>query len=171
MRRTAVLALAIGLIVGMLVAPAAAAVDTLEGPHSIWLSDPDGPGGVEQGDLVAGTSGAARINAAGATIRLRTTGLVPGHTYTMWVVYFVNSAKCTPPGCGPDDVMNADVGGGVLFGDGKVAGGNGAATFAARMRTGDGGDVLGPPPPPFASGPYAADPANEFHAVIRSHGP
>lgn len=74
-------------------------------------------------------------------------------------------------GCGGGDLASPDVGAGVLYGDGKVVGGSGRATFVAHLSTGDGDAVLGPPPPPFAFGPYEAGPDNEFHVVIRSHGP
>lgn len=74
-------------------------------------------------------------------------------------------------GCnGPDFFIGA--GGGVLFGNGQVAGGNGTATFTARLNTGDNADeiVLAPsPPPPFAGAAYQAGDNNEFHVVIR-HG-
>ena len=39
------------------------------------------------------------------------------------------------------------------------------------MNTGDGTDAIGPPPPPFAFAAYEAGENNEFHIVIRSHGP
>lgn len=171
MRRIVFLAMIAGLILALTPVPGSAAPPSvLDGPNSFWISDPDGAGGIGQNDPVAGASGTARVNDNGATIRVKTTGLEPGHTYTMWVVYFSDQTKCSGD-CGSDDLGNLEVAAGVIFGDGKVAGGPGTATFAARMNTGDGGDVLGPPPPPFAFAPYEAGPNNEFHIVIRSHGP
>ena len=90
----------------------------------------------------------------------------------MWVVYFNDSTLCEDrgsgnAGCNGEDLSFAD--GGVAFGDGKVVGGSGKATFTARMNTGDG--VLGSPPPPFGFALYEAGDNNEFHIVIRSHGP
>lgn len=173
MRRAVSVAMTVGMLVAMLAVPAVAATPVvLDGPDpAFWISDPDGPGGVEQLDPVAGASGSARVNAHGATIRVTTTGLEADHAYTMWVVYFSDQTACNENGCGGDDLANPDVAAGVLFGDGKVADDDGTLTFATRLKTGDGGDVLGPPPPPFAFAPYEASPDNEFHVVIRSHGP
>jgi hypothetical protein len=58
-----------------------------------------------------------------------------------------------------------------MFGDGQIAGGNGKATFTAHLKTGDNAADLGPPPPPFGFAAYEAGENNEFHVVIRSHGP
>lgn len=178
MRRTLVLAMTVGLIVGVLATPGAAATGTLDGPDpAIWLSDPEGDvgdNGIEQGDPVAGSSGTAKANGNGTTITVNTTGLEPGHTYTMWVVYFNDSALCEDRGSGVAGCNGEDLrfaGGGVLFGNGQVVGASGTATFTARMNSGDGADTLGPPPPPFGFAPYQAGENNEFHVVIRSHGP
>lgn len=176
MRRTFVLLMTLGLLVGVLAAPGAAKTNVLDGPDpAIWLSDPEGDvggNGIEQGHPVAGSSGTAKLNKGGATITVKATGLVPGHTYTMWVVYFNDQTTCVGACSGPD-FFNGD-GGGVLFGDGKVAGGNGTATFTARLNTGDNADEIvemPDPPPPFAGVAYEAGDNNEFHVVIRSHGP
>jgi hypothetical protein len=151
-------------------APAGAATDVLDGPSpAIWLSDPEGDvgaNGIEQGDLVEGSSGTARVNKNGATITVKATGLEQGHAYTMWVVYFSDQTQCVD-GCNGADLPDAR--GGVLFGDGKVADGSGELTFTARLNDGDGAPPG--PPPPFAFAPYEAGPDNEFHVVIRSHGP
>lgn len=160
------------LLLGLMAVPAVAGVSTLDGPDPVfWLSDPEadvGVNGIEPGHAIDGASGTARVNKHGATISVHTTGLEPGHAYTMWVVYFNDQRQCEG-GCGDDDFGNT--GAGVVFGNGHVAGGSGKATFSARLHTGDGSDVLGPPPPPFAVAPYEASPHNEFHIVIRSHGP
>lgn len=171
MRRAVLMIMTAVLHIGVIAAPAAAQPVVLDGPHpSFWISDPDGDGGIEAPDPVAGASGTARVNDNGATIRVRTTGLEPGHAYTMWVVFFNDQTACVD-GCGADDLARAGVGAGVLFGDGKIAGGNGTATFAARINAGDGQETPPPPPPPFAFAPYDAGADNEFHLVIRSHGP
>ncbi|MEA2058511.1 MAG: hypothetical protein U9O63_07310, partial [Actinomycetota bacterium] len=145
MRRTLVLAMTVGLIVGVLATPGAAATGTLDGPDpAIWLSDPEGDvgdNGIEQGDPVAGSSGTAKANGNGTTITVNTTGLEPGHTYTMWVVYFNDSALCEDRGSGVAGCNGEDLrfaGGGVLFGNGQVVGASGTATFTARMNSGDG---------------------------------
>lgn len=177
MRRTIVLIMTIGLVVGGLAAPGSAETSTLDGPNpAIWLSDPEGDegdNGIERGDQVAGSSGRALLNDNGATITVEATGLEPGHAYTMWVVYFNDQTLCADLGSGVAGCNGEDlsvVGGGVLFGDGKVVGGSGNATFSARMNDGDDAPPP-PPPPPFAFAPYQAGSGNEFHVVIRSHGP
>ena len=86
----------------------------------------------------------------------------------MWVVYFNDSTKCVD-GCNGPDLATA--GGGSIYGTGRIAWHNGKARFTAVLRDGAGADDLGPPPPPFAFAPFEAGPNNEFHVVIRSHGP
>lgn len=174
MRRTPVLVITvIGLLLS-LVAPAQAGHDhwvSLDGPDpSLWLSDPDGEGvGIEQADPVEGSRGFAHVRRRGATIAVRATGLEPWHTYTLWIVYFSDSTLCVD-GCNGPDLGVA--GGGVVYGTGRVALPSGRAWFVTRLRDGAGADVVGaPPPPPFAIAPYEAGPHNEFHLVVRSHGP
>jgi len=145
----------------------------LDGPSpAIWLSDPDGvdgDSGIEQGDPVVGSSGKATIKGHHAKIKVKAKGLEPGHAYTMWVVYF-NDQKICIDGCNGEDFAAA--GGGVIWGAGKVANHHGNATFKAKLTTGDGAGYVGDtPPPPFAFAAYEAGPDNEFHVVIRSHGP
>lgn len=152
---------------------AGAVSETLDRPSpAIWLSDPEGDAGVngiEQGDPVAGASGSARVDANGATSQVKATGLVPGHTYTVWVVHF-SDQTLSVDGCNGADLQVA--GAGVLWGDGKIAAGNGQATFNARLSTGYGAEHIGqPPPPPFSFAAYEPGPGSEFHVVIRSHGP
>ena len=177
MRRLVILMLTAGFLVAAIAAPGTAATSTLDGPvPAIWLSDPEGdPGdiGIERGDPVVGSSGTARLNANGTTITVNVTGLEAGHAYTMWVVYFNDQTLCADRGSGNAGCNGGDLPfapGGVVFGDGKVAGSSGTATFSARMNEGESADSLGPPPP-FAFGPYEPGEDNEFHVVIRSHGP
>ena len=169
-RATSVLAIMSFVLIAAL--PAGAA-EKLEGPSpAMWLSDPDGvdgDSGIEQGDPVEGSSGFARVGKNGATISVRATGLEPWHAYTMWVVYFNDSMKCVDGCNGPDF---AAAGGGVIYGTGRIGWHNGKARFTDLIRNGDGESVVGEkPPPPFAFAPFKAGPNNEFHIVIRSHGP
>jgi len=157
----------------MMVSGAALAGGTaLDAEPGFWLSDPDGvdgDSGTEQFDPVVGSSSRATVSRNGAIIQIKATGLEPGHIYTMWVVYFNDSSKCVD-GCNGPDL--APAGGGVIFASGRVGGGNGQATFVANLKTGDGADYVGStPPPPFAFAAYEAGPNNEFHVVIKSHGP
>lgn len=145
----------------------------LDGPApAIWLSDPDGidgDNGTERGDSVVGSRGRATVSHNKGRVAVRATGLVPGHVYTMWIVYFNDQTLCDD-GCNGADLVAA--GGGVIWGDGSIANGNGKALFHTVLRTGDGAEYVGEtPPPPFAFAPYEANADNEFHVVIRSHGP
>ena len=145
------------MLVGMAV-PSSAGVQSAEPVAAFWLSGyPDHA----QGDAIGGASGTAVVNNNGATIRIHATGLEPGHAYTMWVVYFNDKGECIGPCNGPDLAGN----GGVNYGDGKVVGEPGTATFVTRVNPGD-GPTQGPP----GVVPYEhVDP--EYHVVIRSHGP
>jgi hypothetical protein len=140
------------LIVGAV--PALAGTTSLEGPDpAIWLS------GEHQDEPVAGSSGTAKVNNNGATIKVKATGLEKGHTYTMWVVFFSDQDDCTD-GCNGADLGGAN---GITYGAGGVVGGSGNATFVARLSDGDVGSRV--------PGAYEAGENNEFHVVIRSHGP
>lgn len=161
------------LLAMMMVSSTALAHTTeLESEPGFWISDPDGvdgDNGIEQGDLVEGSAGSAAVTHDGAKIRVKATGLEPGHVYTMWVVYFNDSTLCDG-GCNGPDLAVA--GGGVIgpFA-GTIGADDGVNRFVARLETGDGGSYVGPPPPPFAFAAYEAGPDNEFHVVIKSHGP
>ena len=146
---------------------------TIDGPDlAIWLSDPDGvdgDNGIEQGDTIEGAGGTVIVSDDGMKVKIRATGLVPGHVYTLWVAYFNDSSKCIDGCNGPDF---AAAGGGVLGLAGRIGGGNGQATLIGHLENGAGADYVGsPPPPPFAFAPYDPGPNNEFHLVIKSHGP
>ncbi|MDH3498624.1 MAG: hypothetical protein OEM97_00745 [Acidimicrobiia bacterium] len=172
MRKTILLLSVLALLLAA-AAPAGAAGIALDGPDpSFWLSDPEGDegdNGIEQFHPIAGSSGSATVNTNGAIIRVSTTGLEPGHVYTMWVVYFVDHDECID-GCNGADLSMAP--GGVIWGDGKIATANGTAHFTARLTPGEGAEYVGEsPPPPFSFGEYEPNENNEFHVVVRSHGP
>jgi hypothetical protein len=155
------------LIVGAV--PASAGTTSLDGPNpAIWLSDPDGvdgSSGTEQGDPVVGSSGTATVNNNGATIEVKATGLEKDHAYTMWVVFFSDQTTCGDNGSGNAGCNGDDLGGanGITYGAGAVVGGSGNATFVARLGDGSVGSLV--------PGVYEAGVDNEFHIVIRSHGP
>lgn len=172
--RTRISIFGIMLLSLMMISGAALAGGTLlDGPEpAMWLSDPEGDvgdNGIEQFDPVEGSSGSATVSEDGAKIKIKATGLEPGHVYTMWVVYFNDSLLCVD-GCNGADLATA--GGGVIWGAGKIGGDDGRATFVANLRNGDAAEYVGnTPPPPFAFAAYEAGSNNEFHVVIRSHGP
>jgi len=170
--RTAVL-VGLLLVIGAAAPVLADDATHLDGPSpAIWLSDPegvDGDNGIEQGDWIEGARGSAIVTDDKAKIRVRATGLEPGHVYTMWVVYFNDHTLCVD-GCNGPDLAVA--GGGSIYGDGLIANNNGTGVFVANLADGDGAGYVGsPPPPPFAMAAFDAGPNNEFHVVIRSHGP
>lgn len=174
MRRTIVLTSVMVMLLAV-AAPAAAHRGHLRGPDpAMWLSDPDGvdgDSGIEQFDPVDGARGFAVVGRRAARIALRTTGLEPRHTYTMWIVYFNDATRCEgDEGCNGEDFDRA--GAGVVYGSGRIARHDGTARFVTRLRAGTGADVVGnTPPPPFATAAYEPGPHNEFHVVLRSHGP
>jgi hypothetical protein len=149
--------------------PASAGTTSLDGPApAFWLSDPDGDDAnndTEQFDDVEGSSGSATLNNNGATIKVNATGLEPGHAYTMWVVFFSDQTTCADNGSGNARCNGDDLGGanGITYGAGEVVGGSGNATFVARLSDGSTGSLV--------PGVYEVGADNEFHIVIRSHGP
>lgn len=170
MRRTLTMLAAIAVLMALAV-PANASAVVLEDPINFWLSDPDGvdgDNGIEQGDVIANGHGRAVIRHDRAAIRIETEGLVPGHVYTVWVVYFNDKTLCVDGCNGPDFGV---AGGGVIFGDGEVAALDGSVSFFVDLRNGAGAEFDATPPPPFAHASYEASLNNEFHIAIRSHGP
>lgn len=156
-----------GLLVAAIATPVSAGTNHLEPlPDGMgwWIAGPDA------GTQVAGSSGQAVVNANGATITVHAAHLEPGHAYTMWVVYFNDGTSCTFGEMGPD--TNCGLGdlfagrGGIVFGDGKVVGGSGMATFSGHVNVGDGPDIGPPGVVPYTPGPYP-----DYHIIIRSHGP
>ncbi len=164
MRRNLALLLTVGLLLGVLAVPASAhtkMLAPLPGGMGHWLAGP-----LAQTE-VAGSWGQATINHNGATITVSATGLAPGHAFTMWVVYFNHGPACqfgeTSPAtnCGLQDLLNGL--GGATFGDGKVIGGSGKATFTAHLNVGD--------PASFLGAGYEPGESPDFHVILRSHGP
>ena len=95
---------------------------------------------------VLGSSQLVRT-AHGVSYSLRTSGLEPGHAYTLWIVVFNNPAACaTPYACGePDIVGNAAAQPDMLYAAGHVVGGSGTGTFGGHLKVGDGdGSVSAP---------------------------
>jgi hypothetical protein len=171
-RRILVLLFALAMALVTVAAPATARTNRL-------TPQPDGEGWWLAGDdadmEVAGSSGRATVNKNGATISVRATDLMPGHAYTMWIVYFNDGTACQFGEFGPDtNCGGGDLAagrGGVNYGDGKIVGGTGEATFTARLNAGDGPD-RGPRPPDLPGVmPYEPSDYPDFHVVIRSHGP
>ena len=111
----------------------------------------------------------------GVNYRLKTTELVPGDAYTLWIVIFNDTNGCadgTPDGppCGPNDVVNADARPNMMYAAGHIAGGSGKVTFAGRRRVGDPSGSANAPVglPAFGlENPSGA----QFILVVHHHGP
>jgi len=99
--------------------------------------------------------GDSRINRTenGIDIKLQTTGLTPGNTYTVWAVVF-NDGDAGNDGGAFDAVR---------FVAGQVAGGSGTASFSGRVKANDGGGEL--------FGELTDPEGAEVHLVVRCHGP
>lgn len=114
---------------------------------------------------LVGSSNLTRRN-NGVSFNIKTTGLDPGSTYTLWMVVFNNPEECGVDGCGGADLGNPNVEGDVLYGAGSLAGGTGKATFAGSRKTGDNsGSLFGPDAPGIIDSHKA-----EIHFVVRTHG-
>ena len=108
----------------------------------------------------------------GISAQVKTTGLAPGHVYTLWFVVFNNPHECVDGCNGPDLVGNAAVNGTLAFGAGVIAGPDGTATLSGHVKEGDtSGYPLDFPIqlPGAADGLVDSDTA-EIHLVVRSHG-
>jgi hypothetical protein len=109
----------------------------------------------------------------GISAHVQTTGLTPGHVYTLWFVVFNNPDECVDGCNGADLVGNAAVNGTLAFGAGTIAGQDGSATLSGHLTEGDTSgypfDFPIQPLPGAADGLVDAD-AAEIHLVVRSHG-
>ncbi len=111
----------------------------------------------------------------GVNYRLKTTELVPGDAYTLWIVIFNDTDGCAAgapdgPPCGPDDVVNDAARPDMMFAAGHVIGGSGTATFSGRRRVGDASGSANAPvglPAYGLENPSGA----QFILVVHHHGP
>ena len=103
----------------------------------------------------------------GVSFSIKSTQLIPGNAYTLWMAVFNNPEECGNDGCGAADLGNPDVQGDVLYSAGSLSGGTGKATFAGNRNAGDNsGSLFGPDAPGIIDTHKA-----EIHFVIRDHGP
>lgn len=105
---------------------------------------------------------------------IRTTDLVPGHTYTVWWVVFNNPGDCeagtAEVACGEGDLFSESVDLTLASAAGSVASGSGHASFASFLRVGDTSNLVGEETP-LMSGPLTNPRGAEVHLVVRDHGP
>jgi hypothetical protein len=127
---------------------------------------------VVTGDMIGKST--LHRNGNGITVNFKTSGLMPGHTYTLWWVIWNKPENCETPGaCGLDDFMERalDVEVELLYAAGSVAGNNGKGNYSAHLKENDNStsvhELFGLP---SFGGLQNADTA-EIHAVLRSHGP
>lgn len=112
-------------------------------------------------------------NGNGLTINFKTSGLMPGHAYTLWWVVWNKPENCETPGeCVESDFDNAlQVEVQLRYAAGSVAGNNGKGNFSAHLKENDdSGSIHELFGLPSFGGLQDAD-AAEIHAVLRSHGP
>lgn len=105
----------------------------------------------------------------GANFRFTTSGLEPGHAYTLWVVVW-NAPELCIDGCDGIDLFTEAARPDMLYGAGTVVGESGRATFSGRIRVGDASGSVQAPIGLAANGltdPYDA----EIHFIVKDHGP
>jgi hypothetical protein len=100
----------------------------------------------------------------GLSLRFSTSGLRPGHAYTLWFVAINNPDACAATPCsGPDILQNPATDSQVTYATGHVVAGSGRATLAASFRAGSIDGWL----PDFELG----DPRTaEIQLVLNDHG-
>ncbi|MDZ7660375.1 hypothetical protein [Fodinibius sp.] len=123
------------------------------------------------GDLIGKST--LHRNGNGITVNFKTTGLMPGHAYTLWWVVWNKPENCATPGaCVESDFANAlNVEVQLLYATGSIAGNNGKGNFSAHLKENDDSgsvhEIFGLPNFGGLQDAHAA----EIHAVLRSHGP
>lgn len=123
------------------------------------------------GERTDGSSWLARGEDS-VTARFTATGLIPGHTMTLWWMVFNNPEACSggQGGCGEPDLFDPAVVADALYADGNVVDQDGNASFTAYLEVGDTtgsvNDLVGAEPTGILD-PRGA----EIHLVVRSHGP
>jgi hypothetical protein len=104
-------------------------------PSLVWWLD--NPAQVSGAEVPAAYSTLQR-GYYSVTISLHTSGLTPGHAYSVWWVIFQNPGLCVN-GCGDDDINNAawtgvnPVGIGVHYGGAFTAAESGSAAIGSRL--------------------------------------
>lgn len=119
------------------------------------------------GEVADGATASLVRTREGIRYRIDTSGLVPGHAYSVWFVVVNDPAGCTAVPCaGPQFIGDATVDGQVSWGrDGRVGRADGTARFGARIEAG-----------PLLDGWLRVqgldDPMQaEIHLVLNDHGP
>lgn len=112
-------------------------------------------------------------NASGITMNYKTTGLIPGHAYTIWWVIWNRPENCDGPCDEPDFFIADQVEVDVLYAAGHVVGASGKGNFSGTLKAGDDSESINelfllPPAGGLQEGNTLKA---EVHLVLRSHGP
>jgi hypothetical protein len=124
------------------------------------------------GNPVAGAATLLRSE-TGISYRIYTTGLTPGHAYTIWTVIFNRPENCTD-GCNRPNLDDARVRGSVFFGGSTIAGENGTGNFSDSVEKGPlpAGLQVNMLDVPAGTANGLIDPMKaDIHLVLRTHGP
>jgi len=120
--------------------------------------------GLGHGGLVAGASAQLVRTANGLSYHISTSGLTPGHAYTLWLVVVNNPAACTATPCTAPNIFSPAARGQVRFAAGHVAGASGDGAFAGAVQE---GALSG-----WVANRMLEDASKaEVHLVINDHGP
>ena len=117
--------------------------------------------------VIPGSNAKLVTNNNGATMKVNTTALTPGHAVTLWLVVVNNPDACATSPCTAADILGntAVVEAQVTYGAGHIVGANGQATLAAHLQA-------GAVPDGWYAGQAFTDPTTaEVHLVINDHGP
>ncbi len=142
--------------------PAGAAPAQISSTPVFWHAQSGNVMGTPVGD---GAEAQLVRTANGISYSLQTSGLRPGHAYTVWVVVINNPAACAATPCSPVDILQTPATNAtVTYGTGHVVGASGRAGFGGHLRT---GPIAGGWLPGIAlENPYGAD----IHLVLNDHG-
>ena len=100
----------------------------------------------------------------GGSMTVSTSGLIPDNVYTNWWLVFNHPEHCGATPCGLSDFANSKVQGSVLWATGRVADGQGQATFDAHL-------APSAPEGVVLFGPGLINPLTaEVHIAVRWHG-
>jgi hypothetical protein len=122
---------------------------------------------------VKGESQLVRTN-SGISMNLRTTGLDPGHAYTIWWVVFNNPDDCQDGQgmiqCGMADLTDPDVHLTLATAAGHIIGNSGRGNFGGALKAGDDSNLTGEGT--VLDSKALMNPRGaEVHLVVRDHGP
>ncbi len=105
----------------------------------------------------------------GVSTHISTSGLVPDHAVTIWLVIFNRPENCTGP-CDVEDLADVRTEPDAMWAGGAIVPSTERVTVPGFVRTGDTEGSTNPPfglPPIGLTNPFGA----ELHLVIKTHGP